>query len=253
MVQTEKLKKVAVAAAITAGFMSVTTPGVTAPAHAAPGCVEWGWPVANTLLASGGVRLNGEPAATNDDWSLSWTGQESGAPLSVGTATLTGFRDKPPLTANVTGSLTPGGNGGTLVHITWFSQDNTMDLILDGGISPEGNVIGSSEAGGGKISWRMAGPFVCKTLGDAVGATAPKADPTITSDEVIGGLIVHVKNNTPDTTKCHYDSEVIDRDFTLNPNATTDLNLVPAVPLLRTWPVTVTCDNGAKGTADIDF
>ena len=40
---------------------------------------------------------------------------------------------------------------------------------------------------------------------------------------------------------------------TLNANSTTDLKIVPAVPLGRAWPVTVTCDNGAKTETTIVF
>jgi hypothetical protein len=246
------MKTQVIAAAVAIGAGSVT---VAAPANAAPGCLEWGWPLQNTLLASGGVRLTGEQAPTNDDWTLSWTTQPTDKPplLSVGNATITGFRDKPPLVGFLTGSLQPNGDGTSGIHVTFRTDDLAVDLSMDGGISPEGNVVGSSESGGGKLNWRMAAPFVCTKQGDVAGAAAPKADVGITSDEVLGGIIIHVKNNTPDTTDCHYDSEVIDRDFTLKPNETTDLRLVPAVKLFRTWHVTVTCKNGAKGEADIDF
>ena len=252
MSQARVLKKTPViAAAVAVGAGLISVPPVV---QAAPGCVEWGFPVANTLLASGGVRLSGEPGPTNDDWSLSWSNPESGQTISDAPATLTGFRDKPPLPGTTVGSITNGNSdGGTSLHITFDSVDRSIALSLDGGISPDGNVVGPKEVGGGKISWRMAAPFVCNKLGDAVGAMAPVAEPDVVGEPVLGGIIVHVTDHSGKTSKCHYDSEIVDRDFTLNANSTADLRIVPAVPLGRAWPVTVTCDNGAKKATDIDF
>ena len=250
---TQRALSIAAAAAITAGAIGVSTLGAPASANAAPGCVEWVFPIQNTVLASGGVRLSGENAPTNDDWSWTWTNQNPDQKVYNASGTLTGFRDKPPLPGNTFGSIVRNADNSHHLNFHFDSNDGTVSLTLNGQIGPEGNVIEPSETGGGPISWRMAGPFVCKTLGDDPNAMAPKVNPEITSDEVIGGIVIHVKNNTGDTTKCKYDSEVIDRDFTLEPNKTTDLRLVPAVPLLRTWPVTVTCDNGTSATADIDF
>jgi hypothetical protein len=238
---------IAAAVAIGAGLMSVA-----APAQAAPGCVEWGLPKDNTVLASGGIRLIGENEPTNDDWSWSWSSPEAGKTVYNASATLTGFRDKGPLPGNSFGAIDRNPDGKHFLNFHFESTDDSVDITLNGEIGPDGNVVNPSASGGGQVNWRMAAPFVCNKQGEAAGVVGPKADVGITSDEVIGGIIIHVKNNTPDQTKCHYDSEVIDKDFTLEPDKTTDLRLVPAVPLFRTWHV-VTCDNGAKGEADIDF
>jgi hypothetical protein len=55
------------------------------------------------------------------------------------------------------------------------------------------------------------------------------------------------------TSQCRYDSEIFDRNFTLTANSTADLRLVPAVPLLKDWNVSVTCDNGTSTTTNIFF
>src|SRR5262249_48828560 len=148
-------------------------------------CVEWGFPKENTVLASGGVRLIGENAPTNDDWSWSWTNAEVGKTVYNASATLSGFRDKPPLPGNTFGSITRNPDNTFFLNFHFDSTDNTVDLTLNGEIGPDGNVVNPSEGGGGQINWRMAAPFVCNKQGDVAGAAAPKADVGITSDVVI--------------------------------------------------------------------
>jgi hypothetical protein len=240
---------IAAAMALAACCLSVPAPGVAPSAEAAPGCVEWGFPIDNTLLASGG-----------DDWKMTWSNPELGQTFYDAPASLSGFRDNPPLPGDARGSIIKNPDGDDILNLHFKAADASVDMDLRGDINPNGNAVNTSNIGSEQVNWRMAAPLVCKdlgTLGGTVGsagpAAGPKPAPTITSDQVFGGIVIHVKNNTPDTTACHYDSEVVDRDFTLKPDATTDLRLVPAVALFRTWHVTVTCDNGAKGEADIDF
>ena len=238
----------AAAVAIAAGFVTALTPGVTAPARAGLGCVEWGFPAANTVLASGNLRLIGETSPPNDDWSLNWSNDRSGQTLSATSATLTGFRDKAPITGSV--SATIAGGARQQINLNYDSPE--ASFTLNGDVSNEGNVINSS-ASGGKVTWRFATPLVCNKMGDVPGAQGPVQGPDVKGEPILGGLIVHVTDHSGKTSKCHYDSEVVDRDFTLNANSTADLTIVPALPLGRAWPVTVTCDNGAKTETTIDF
>ena len=67
-------------------------------------------------------------------------------------------------------------------------------------------------------TWTLQPPLLCDDAAQAPPPAAQaKSQPGVTSDTVIGGLVIHVMNNSDDTTNCHYDSEVVDRDFTLQP------------------------------------
>jgi hypothetical protein len=240
------LVKAPVAAAVATIGAALT--GVAPPAHAVD-CTNWGFPVVNTIAASG-----------DDDWLMTWSNPELGQTVFNAPTTLTGFGDNPPLNGNVDGAVYKVDNGPDTMRASFRSADSSVSLDLFAKISPQGNAVESTVTYSPQTTWRTGAPMVCTDIGANGGTVggvgpvaAPKAPPTITSDQVIGGIVVHVKNNTPDTTKCHYDSDVIDRDFTLEPDATTDLKLVPALPLFRTWHVVVTCDNDTKGEADIDF
>jgi hypothetical protein len=136
------------------------------------------------------------------------------------------------------GSVSPTGHVSlTFIHGAnderTFVGDAGDDATARGSVAPSG------------LTWETSGPLTC--------AQKQKTQPTVTSDKVLGGIVIHVKNNNADTTACHYDSEVVDRDFTLNPNATTDLRIVPAVPLGRNWNFSVTCDNDTSTTGTILF
>lgn len=234
--------------ALGAALSAVGMPGMTPQAHAGLGCVEWGFPAAITVLASGNLRLGGETDPPNDEWSVSLSNTKPGQAFFAAPATLSGFRDKPPLTGVVDGQILV--NPANAINLNFDFPG--VSFALNGDVSNDGNVINGS-ASGGKVTWRFATPLLCNKMGEAPGAQGPVQGPDVTGEPVLGGLIVHVTDHSGKTSKCHYDSEVVDRDFTLGANSTADLKIIPALPLGRAWPVTVTCDNGAKTETTINF
>jgi hypothetical protein len=240
-------------AVLAAGLLAATPVKVAAPAHADPNpCLIWGYTGHYT------INLNGPVVATAKSGRLDfdYTTQNPLTPI-VAPGTLASTSG---IGVNVPGQVVGDLSSGSQYYLSFDAPDDPSahDLSLNGTVGPDG--IASGDVGirdvptdqGGTGTWKATTPLKCLSTGTAP-AAAPKENPTVTSDPVLGGIVIHVKNNTPDQTNCHYDSEVADRDFTLQPNETTDLRLVPAVKLFRTWHVTVTCENGAKTEADIDF
>lgn len=76
--------------------------------------------------------------------------------------------------------------------------------------------------------------------------SVPTPGPTVTFDRVVGGLVAHVTDRSGVASRCTYATDRVNRSFALAPNGSTDVRFVPAVPALRTWTVTVACDNGAR-------
>ncbi len=74
----------------------------------------------------------------------------------------------------------------------------------------------------------------------------PAAGPTIDFNPIIGGLRAHVTDRSGTSSQCTYVTDHVNRSFALPANGSHDVDLVPAVPQLRNWTVTVSCDNGAK-------
>jgi hypothetical protein len=62
---------------------------------------------------------------------------------------------------------------------------------------------------------------------------------------VLGGLVAHVNDRSGIASQCTYTSDWYTRSFFLPANATYDVVIVPAIPKLANWEVTVSCDNGA--------
>ncbi len=146
------------------------------------------------------------------------------------------------------GASTPGGLQGGIapnghVELTFIHGAND-ERHYSGDVGEDGRATGSVAGTG--LTWATGGPLTCTTA-----ATVP--GPDVVGEPVLSGIIIHVTDHSGKTSNCHYDSEWYDRDFTLPANSTADVKLVPAVPLLRAWPVTVTCDNGAKTQTDIDY
>ena len=240
------------AALAAAGLLAAGAFAVAAPVYAdpPPPCNTWGYTGHYTVNINGPVVSNAKSGVLNFDY----TTQNPLTPV-VGPATLS---------SNGIGVNVPGCLAGTLsgnsyyLHFDTADDPSTHDITLNGTVGPDGiasgdaAIYGVSTDDGGNGTWKATTPLKC-LVQDNTPVAAPKKGPDVSGEPVLGGIIIHVKNNTGDTTACHYDSEVIDKDFTLNPNATTDLNLVPAVKLFRAWPVTVWCDNGTKTETSIDF
>lgn len=75
---------------------------------------------------------------------------------------------------------------------------------------------------------------------------APKEGPTVSFDPILGGLNVHITDRSGVTSQCTYDADGFTRTFRLEANKSTDLRIVPAVPKLDNWNITITCDNGTS-------
>lgn len=213
---TPRLFGATVLACSTIGF------AMAAPSAAAPpgGCAQWGFPGAVTFTNPGGVALR-----------FNSTGPAASGPAQ--------FNPNGILkNGTVTGGISPDG----ALNVT-FTDDDVEDpgsATVLGTVGPDGKVTVTNS------NWALQGVLNCVTKAEIKG-------PTITSNTVLGGIVIHVKDNSGVTSQCHYDSEFFDRDFTLQANSTADLRLVPAAPLLRNWAVTVSCDNGANSAADIFF
>ncbi len=82
---------------------------------------------------------------------------------------------------------------------------------------------------------------------------APKLGPTVSWNPVVGGLVAHITDRSGVTSQCTYATDNFNRSFALQANSTYDLRIVPAVPQLKNWTVTITCDNGTSTTATTYF
>ncbi len=205
------------AAVLVAGLVAVPVPA----AYAAPpsGC---SFPAVVNINISDGSSM-----------SFAANGAGVNAPTTIG---IPGGEGRP---GALQGGIGPDGH----VDLTYISGANN-DRHFVGDVGDDGRATGNIE--GTPLTWATGGALTC-----AQAATV--AGPDVTGEPVLGGIVIHVTDHSGKTSKCHYDSEVFDRDFTLNANSTADLKLIPAVPLLRAWPVTVTCENGARTETSIDF
>ena len=76
--------------------------------------------------------------------------------------------------------------------------------------------------------------------------TKPLAGPGVSWDPVIGGLVAHVTDRSGVASQCTYKADAYTRSFFLPANATYDVVIVPAVPKLANWDISVLCDNGTS-------
>jgi hypothetical protein len=225
----------ALTGATTAGLLSA--PGA---AHAAP-CNSFVFSGPRQLIVTKGTPM-GSPTL-----SFGGTGKEfNPSPATLSAAAF------PPVKGLAVGKI-----DGRFVEVA-FINTGTVDpktgipqnLEFEGAIADDGTANGNFM----DSTWTLQPLLLCE---DAAQAPAPakqaKSQPGVTSDTVIGGLVIHVMNNSDDTTNCRYDSEVVDRDFTLQPRKNTDLTIVPALPLFRDWNYSVTCDNDTSTTGKIHF
>lgn len=219
------------ASALAAGFLTVSVPA----AQAAPGdCLDW------TFNGATVVNITGQANMTVNFTS---TGKTASGPSKI-----TGLM----LVDTADGTIS-GGINGTGITLKFSSPAlNGKTLDMTGAIGPDGIARGQTtgEFSGG--DW-TSGQLHCSKKEEAPEAPKTKSQPTVTGEAIVGGVVVHVKDNSGETAQCQYDSEIFDRAFTLPANTTVDLKFVPAVPLFKTWNVSVTCDNGTSTTANIFF
>jgi hypothetical protein len=74
----------------------------------------------------------------------------------------------------------------------------------------------------------------------------PLQGPGVSWDPRLGGLTAHINDRSGVASQCVYKSDFYERSFFLPANSTYDLVIVPAIPKLQNWTVTITCDNGTK-------
>ena len=78
-----------------------------------------------------------------------------------------------------------------------FTDDDVNDpgsATFLGTVGPDGKVTSTN------TNWSVVQPMTCVTKAEVKG-------PTITSNTVLGGIVIHVKDNSGVTAQCHYDSE----------------------------------------------
>lgn len=229
---------VAAASVLLGGFLTVSGPA----AQGAPGdCLDW------TFNGGVGLTVTGNFVPADED-GFGILFSSSGKNAS-GAAKMTSV----PIAGDVDGTIS-GAINGTGIQLT-FTQNggNGVVLPLNGNIGPDGIARGKT---GGQFDggdWTSGQLHCSKKEEAAPEPEKPKVGPTVSGNSVLGGVVVHVKDNSGVTSQCQYDSEIFDRNFTLQANSTADLRFVPAVPLFKDWPVTVTCDNGTSTNANIFF
>lgn len=77
-------------------------------------------------------------------------------------------------------------------------------------------------------------------------APKPLQGPGVSWEPRLGGLTAHINDRSGVASQCVYKSDFYERSFFLPANSTYDLVIVPAIPKLQNWTVTITCDNGTK-------
>jgi hypothetical protein len=89
-------------------------------------------------------------------------------------------------------------------------------------------------------------PFPCPPPAPMPKLPPPKPlqGPGVSWAPVLGGLVAHVTDRSGVASQCTYTADWYTRSFFLAAKATYDVVMVPAIPKLGNWDVTVTCDNG---------
>jgi hypothetical protein len=109
--------------------------------------------------------------------------------------------------------------------------------------APNGIVSGTVRELSG-VTWTSTSPFTCV---EQAAAAAPAQGPTVTFNPILGGMQVEVADRSGVASQCTYTADNgFDRSFGLGASATAKLNIVPALPELRDWTVSVACDNGTR-------
>ena len=190
--------------------------------QAAPGCTQWAFSGPTEIMSNGRaiVTFNGNGPNIN-----------TSATANNLTVPINGFVD-----ANkfVTLTVTMPGLEGTGPVTETYAGAVGDDGIARGKISNSSPIVQSGGA------WNTGAPLKCAQ------EAAPKEGPTVSFDPIIGGLNVHITDRSGVTSQCTYDADGFQRSFRLEANSSTDLRIVPAVPKLANWNITVTCDNGTS-------
>jgi len=74
----------------------------------------------------------------------------------------------------------------------------------------------------------------------------PLQGPGVSWAPVLGGLVAHVTDRSGAASQCTYTADWYTRSFFLEAKATYDVVMVPAIPKLGNWDVTVACGNGTS-------
>jgi hypothetical protein len=216
-----KTSSLAGVAAITAvGLMVAAAPAqAIPPVPSAPGnCADFAFP--------GSVNLN---ISSGDKLSFSANGKDSSGPATWSNNT------------NFPGTFV-GSIGLTFVDIDFTDDKGTTHL--QGKIAPNGIASGSVRELSG-VTWTSTSPFTCVEAASA--AATPGQGPTVTFNNILGGMQAQITDRSGVTSQCTYTADNgFTRSFGLNANSTFKLNIVPAIPELRNWTVSVACDNGTR-------
>lgn len=196
------------AAVAVAGAGLFTT---AAPAQAAD-CQQWGFPGPVALKMDTGEILNftasGSHAGAPADWDHGQGSHEKGT---------------------VSGDITPEGG----INLTFV--ENGTAINFNGTVAPDGTASGIRDLA--SVPWHSLAPMTCTQSG-------PKEGPSLALDPGVGTLTIHITDHSGVASNCQYSSDFVNRKFHLPANGTTDINVVPAVPLFIDHQVDITCDNG---------
>jgi hypothetical protein len=78
---------------------------------------------------------------------------------------------------------------------------------------------------------------------------APLQGPTVSFKNIVGGREADITDRSGVSSQCTYATDNFNRSFALQANSTYQLKIVPAIPQLKNWTITITCDNGTSTTA----
>lgn len=231
IIKTSPLFASAAVATATA-LLTVPVPAQALPAAPlAPGdCAQWGFSGPTTLLRE----------TTTETASFTGTGPHVEAP---GTWTSS---NGPTKQGNVVGDIDPNGH----INVV-FNFKNGGSVTLAGEVGPNGQASGLSEPNN-EVPWHSLAPMSC-AQGAAAAQAGTKEGPSIALDPGIGTLTIHITDHSGVASNCHYNSDFVNRSFKLPANGTTDLKVVPAVPLFIDHQVDITCDNGTESHTSAFF
>lgn len=184
-----------------------------APAQAAD-CQQWGFPGPVTIKRNTGETINfsanGANAGSPADWDHNQGSVDHG---------------------NISGGIGPDGH----ISLTYFESSGTS-IPFDGQVDAAGKASGMSPP---EVPWHTLAPLTCVTQG-------AKEGPSLALDPGIGSLTINITDHSGTASKCTYNSDFVNRTFSLPANQTVPLKVTPAVPLFIDHQVDIVCDNGAE-------
>ena len=207
-------------AAITAvGLMVAAAPArAVPPVPLAPGnCADFAFP--------GSVNLN---ISSGDKLSFSANGKDSSGPAT--------WSNNTSFPGTFVGSI-----GLTFVDIDFTDDKGTTHL--QGKIAPNGIASGSVRELSG-VTWTSTSPFSCVEAASA--AVTPGQAPTVTFHNILGECRPRSPTAVVSRPNAPTRRTMGSPQLWTNANSTFKLNIVPAIPELRNWTVSVACDNGTR-------